>query len=69
MGDGISNTHIEKFFEAEENKDIKNNFMGVFSMDYITKFIKFNEMIREKKNGKYPFAIFNTDPHNKPGTH
>ena len=69
MGDGISNIHIEKFFKAEENEDIKNNFMGVFSMDHITKFIKFNELIKEKRNGKYPFAIFNTDPHNKPGTH
>ena len=23
----------------------------------------------KKRNGKYPFAIFNTDKHNKPGTH
>ena len=38
-------------------------------MDYITRFIKFHELIKEKKKGKYPFAIFNTDPHNKPGTH
>ena len=38
-------------------------------MDYVTKFIKFHELIKEKKGGKYPFAIFNTDAHNKPGTH
>ena len=49
MGDGISNIHIENFFQKEENEDIKKNFMGVFSMDRITKFIKFNELIREKK--------------------
>ena len=69
MGDGISNIQIENFFKAEENEDIKSNYMGVFSMDHITKFIKFEELIREKRNGRYPFAIFNTDPHNKPGTH
>ena len=69
MGDGITNIQIEKFFKSEENDDIRNNFVGVFSMDDISKYIKFNKIIREKKKGKYPFAIYNTDPHNKPGTH
>ena len=69
MGDGITNSQIENFFQKDENEDLKKNFIGVFSMDYITRFIKFHELVREKKKGKYPFAIFNTDPHNKPGTH
>ena len=69
MGEGISNTQIQKFFQKEENDDIKNNFVGVFSMDYVTKFIKFHELIKEHKKSKYPLAIFNTDPHNKAGTH
>ena len=69
MGDGISNTQIQNFFENEENTDLKNNFVGVFSMDFVTKYIKFHELIKEQKNAKYPFAIFNTDPHNKAGTH
>ena len=69
MGDGITNIQIEKFFKSEENDDIRNNFVGVFSMDDISKYIKFNKIMREKKKGKYLFAIFNTDPHNKPGTH
>ena len=69
MGDGISNSQIENFFQKDENEDLKNNFIGVFSMDYITRFIKFHELVKEKKKGKYLFAIFNTDPHNKPGTH
>ena len=30
MGDGISNTQIQNFFENEENEDLKNNFVGVF---------------------------------------
>ena len=69
MGDGITNTQSENFFQKVENEDLKNNFIAVFSMDYITRFIKFHELVKEKRKGKYPFAIFNTDPHNKPGTH
>ena len=69
MGDGISNSQIQNFFQKEENEDLKNNHVGVFSMDYITKYIKFDELVKEKKGGKYPFAIFNTDAHNKPGAH
>ena len=69
MGDGINNTQIQNFFQKDENEDLKNNFIGVFSMDYISRFIKYHELIKEKEKGKYPFAIFNTDPHNKPGTH
>ena len=49
MGDGITNTQIENFFQKEENKDLKNNFIGVFSMDYITRFIKFHELVKEKR--------------------
>ena len=37
-------------------------------MDSITKYINFYEIIK-RKIGKYPFAIFNTDDHNKAGTH
>ena len=69
MGDGINNSQIQNFFQKEENEDLKNNYVGVFSMDYITKYIKFHELVKEKNGGKYPFAIFNTDAHNKPGTH
>ena len=68
MNKGITNLEINKFFENEENQDIKNNYMGVYSMDSITRYINFYEIIK-KRNGKYPFAIFNTGKHNKPGTH
>ena len=37
-------------------------------MDSITRYINFYEIIK-RKNGNYPFAIFNTDEHNKAGTH
>ena len=42
--------------------------MGVYSSDSITKYINFYNVIKEKSS-KYPFAIFNTNRENKPGTH
>ena len=42
--------------------------MGVYSLESITKYINFYYIIKEKRV-KYPFAIFNTDRENKPGTH
>ena len=68
MSKGISNLEIEKFLENEESQDLKNNYMGVYLIDSVTRYINFYEIIK-KRNGKYPFAIFNTDKHNKPGTH
>ena len=68
MSKGISNFEINKFFENEENQDLKNNYMGVYSIDSITRYINVYEIIK-KRNRKYSFAIFNTDKHNKPGTH
>ena len=49
MGDGISNIQIQNFFQKDENEDLENNFIGVFSMDYITRLIKFYELVKEKK--------------------
>ena len=68
MSKGISNFEINKFFENEKNQDLKNNYMGAYLIHSITTYIKFYEIIK-KRNGKYPFAIFNTDKENKPGTH
>ena len=42
--------------------------MGIYSIDSITRYINFYNITR-KRNAKYPFAIFNTDKDNKPGTH
>ena len=53
MGDGINNNQIQNFFQKDENEDLKNNFIGVFSMDYITRFIKFHELVKEKKKEKF----------------
>ena len=68
MSKGISNFEINKYFENEENQDLKNNYMGVYSTDSITRYINFWEIIK-KRNEKHLFGIFNKDKHNKPGTH
>ena len=68
MAKGISNFTIEKALKEMEDEDIKNNFVGVFSSNYMNKFINHAAMISEKK-GKYPFIIGNTDSSSKGGTH
>ena len=67
MSGGISNDEVIKFFENEEDEDIKENFVGVFPSNYIIKFISFHQMAREKTK-KYPFIIMNTDRSDKSGT-
>ena len=67
-GNGITNIDIEKLFDNETNDDFKKNFMGVYSSDSIKKYINIYDIIKEK-GAKFPFAIFNTDRENKPGTH
>ena len=42
--------------------------MGTYSIDSITKYINFYEIIK-RRNANYPFAIFNTDKENGPGVH
>ena len=68
MSKGISNFQIDDFFRDEENEDLKENYMGTYSIDSITKYINFYEIIK-RRNGKYQFAIFNTDKENEPGVH
>ena len=42
MSKGIANLEIDKFFENEENQDLKIlYYMGVYSIDSITKYINF----------------------------
>ena len=68
MNKGLSNFQIDDFFKDEENADLKKDYMGTYSIDSLTKYIKFYEMIKQR-NAKYPFAIFNTDKENEPGVH
>ena len=68
MSKGLSNFQIDNFFKDEENEDLKNSYMGTYSIDSKTKYINRYEIIK-KRNAKYPFAIFNTDKENEPGIH
>ena len=42
--------------------------MGTYSIDSITKYIHFCEIMKNRSN-KYRFAIFNTDKYTQPGKH
>ena len=68
MDKGLSNFQIDEFFKNEENEDLKKNYMGTYSVDSITRYINFYEIIK-RKNVKCPFAIFNTDKENEAGIH
>ena len=67
MSKGLSNFQTDDFFKDEENEELKN-YMSTYSIDSITKYINFYEIIK-RRNAKYPFAIFNTDKKNEPGVH
>ena len=68
MSKELGNFQIDDFFKEEENEDLKNNYVGTYSIDSITKCINFYEIIK-RRNAKYPFEIFNTDKENQPGVH
>ena len=68
MSKGLSNYQIDDFFKDEENEDLKKNYMGTYSIDSMTRYINFYEIIK-RGNAKYPFAIFNTDKEKEPGVH
>ena len=68
MSKGLSNFQTDDFCKDEKNENLKNNYIGTYSIDSITKYINFYEIIK-KSNAKYPFAIFNTDKENQPGIH
>ena len=45
MTEGISNFQIEQSFKNIEDEDINNNFVGVFPLNYMNKFIGHATMI------------------------
>ena len=64
---GISNFTIEKVVN-EVDDDLKPNFVGVFPLNHIFKFLNFANLVKEK-HAPYPFMIMNTDRAGKEGTH
>ena len=65
---GISNQNLLNFIEEKTNDDMKKNYFGVFPSNFITKFITFHRMMKEKST-RYPFIIMNTNRSDKKGTH
>ena len=58
MDKGISNIKIEKSFNDEQNEDLKENYMGVYSIDSIMRYIRFYEIIkRETLNTHLKYLI------------
>ena len=49
MNKGLTNFHIKFLFQNKENEEIKENFMGVYSMDSVTRYINFHEIKKRKK--------------------
>ena len=64
---GRSNFQIEDAIKNIGEKDLIDNFVGVFTSNYMNKFIDHAAMISDK--GKYPFIIANTDSSDKSGDH
>ena len=64
---GISNFQIEEAFKKIGDKDLLENFVGVFPSNRMNRFI--DHAAISDSNGKYPFAIANTDAEGKPGIH
>ena len=65
---GITNLQIQNAIKKIGDKDLSNNFVGVFPSICLNKFINHTAMIEDKK-GKYPLIIANTDKVNETGTH
>lgn len=66
---GISNFEIEKIIRNSSNDGLCKNFVGAFPSNKINHYMDFRYIMREKKDGKYPFLIANTDRSDKSGSH
>ena len=49
MSEGISNFQIEEAFKDIQDEDINNNFVVVFTSNYMNKFIAHKMIISEKR--------------------
>ena len=53
MNSAISNFQTEEAFKNGGDKDINNNFVGVFPSNYMNKFIDHKMMISEKRESTH----------------
>ena len=49
MSKGLSNFQTDDFCKDEKNENLKNNYIGTYSIDSITKYINFYEIIKKKQ--------------------
>ena len=68
MSKGITNVQLENGIDNIGVEDLNDNFVGVFLLNRMSKFINQSAMISSKE-GKYPFVIANIDSSEKGGTH
>ena len=65
---GISSRELDRF--VRERQSLKRNYCGVFAIDELVKdFTNCAQKVYDKSTQKLPFAIANTDPITKGGTH
>ena len=48
MNKALSNFQTDNFLKDEENEDLKKNYMGTYSIDSITKYINFYEIMKKR---------------------
>ena len=65
--EGISNKMIVKFFTEKTSGDVKK-FIGVFSSNFVTRFISFHSMLIDS-GAQYSVATINTDQNDRKGAH
>ena len=66
MAKGISNIQIENALRNLDHEYTNDNFVGVFPVNHLNRFIDYKTMLSEKKE-KYLFIIVNTDSFDKDG--
>ena len=54
MSRGISNFELERVFKDVNNADINENFLGVFPLNKINRFVMFEKIMPNKK---YPLSF------------
>ena len=64
---GISDFQVEEAFKKIGDKDLLENFVGVFPSNRMNRFI--DHAAISDSDGKYSFAIANTEAEGKPGVH
>ena len=63
----MTNAEIKKYTN-KEGDDLKKKLVGVFSSDYVNKFMQCDVLMKQKQS-PYPFIIMNTETAVEEGEH